>query len=534
VEDEPRLASPTHEVEHEAYVTLTAERAGVRTPRVLLAQELGHGPALLVRERVRATPLAALPRSRPGRLGPREERGCARGDCAEGGSRGGGASLDEELAARVWEQVGRLGRAGIAHHDLRAANILVDEHGAVLLTEFTFARAGASPDRLAQDVAETLVSLATVFSPAVAVDSAFGRVERERLNEALGYLNVLALPARIRQQCANPRETLGELRELLAERLGCERPRFRMPVRPSTLLALLVGGGAVYLLLPQIGAVPRLVRAVEHADYWWLVAALCAGLFTFPMAAASYLGAVRSRIPVGATTATQVASAFTSRLTPGGIGGMGLNLIYLERRGVPRTEAISSVALNQAAGAVVHALGFALAVVVLGTGGIVHHVRLPGGWPVLVAVVGVLVAAGAVLGSPFGRRRVVEPGLAAGRELLVVVRQPGRALALFGGSAGVTLGNGFALVAALAAFDPKVSVLGVLAVYVGASALASPAPTPGNLGAVEAALVAGLTGIGVAPEPAVAAVLAFRLLTFWLPIVPGLVAFRLLQHRGVV
>ena len=59
-------------------------------------------------------------------------------------------------------------------------------------------------------------------------------------------------------------------------------------------------------------------------------------------------------------------------------------------------------------------------------------------------------------------------------------------------------------------------------------------PTPGGLGGFEAALVAGLTALHIAAGPAVAAVLTFRLLTFWLPIVPGFIAFRWLQRRQVV
>ena len=47
-------------------------------------------------------------------------------------------------------------------------------------------------------------------------------------------------------------------------------------------------------------------------------------------------------------------------------------------------------------------------------------------------------------------------------------------------------------------------------------------PTPGGLGAIEAALVAGLTGVGMDPAIAVAAVLSYRLATYWLPILPGL------------
>ena len=39
---------------------------------------------------------------------------------------------------------------------------------------------------------------------------------------------------------------------------------------------------------------------------------------------------------------------------------------------------------------------------------------------------------------------------------------------------------------------------------------------------MEAALVAGFTGVGMDPAIAVAAVLSYRLVTFWLPILPGL------------
>ena len=51
---------------------------------------------------------------------------------------------------------------------------------------------------------------------------------------------------------------------------------------------------------------------------------------------------------------------------------------------------------------------------------------------------------------------------------------------------------------------------------------------------IEAALVAGLTGVGMQPGPAVSAVLLYRLATYWLPVLPGWLSWRLLQHRGYV
>lgn len=507
VEDEPGLSSPYHEVDHEAFVTLLAERRGVRTPAVMLAGELGHGPALIVRSTVSGRRLSEMT----------------------------GAELDDDLLDEIWRQVAVMGAARIAHHDLRAVNVIVDRKGDPWIIDFTFARAGASTTRLAQDVAEMLVSMASVAGIGRAIDSATRVIPEKNLRAAVTYLQPLALPARIRRQLGGDgRPLLSELSAVFAHRVGEQRPSFRPRIRATTVLTLAVGGGAVYLLLPQIAAVPRLSETIRTGDYWWLAAAFCAGSLTFPMAAASYAGAVHRAIPFGRTTLVQVASAFTSRLTPGGLGGMGLNMIYLERLETPRTEAIGSIALNQAAGGVVHAILFLAAAAVLGIGGFIGKVALPHGWLVLVVVVVVLVAAGVVLGTPFGRGRVLEPGLHVGRKLVAVLRQPGKALTLFGGSAGVTLSNALALAASLAAFWHGFSVLSVMAVYVGGSAIASAAPTPGNLGAVEAALVAGLTGIGVPAEEAVAAVLSFRLLTFWLPILPGAAVFRYLQHRQVV
>jgi len=69
-------------------------------------------------------------------------------------------------------------------------------------------------------------------------------------------------------------------------------------------------------------------------------------------------------------------------------------------------------------------------------------------------------------------------------------------------------------------------------VYLGGAAVATAAPTPGGIGATEAALIGGYAAIGVAATPAFTAVLLFRLVTFWLPILPGWLALVTLERRG--
>ena len=78
------------------------------------------------------------------------------------------------------------------------------------------------------------------------------------------------------------------------------------------------------------------------------------------------------------------------------------------------------------------------------------------------------------------------------------------------------------------------SIAEVGAVYLGASIIAAAAPTPGGLGALEAAVVAGLTGVGMESGAAVAAVLSYRLVTYWLPILPGWISFHMLERRGLI
>ncbi len=70
--------------------------------------------------------------------------------------------------------------------------------------------------------------------------------------------------------------------------------------------------------------------------------------------------------------------------------------------------------------------------------------------------------------------------------------------------------------------------------YLGSSIIAAAAPTPGGLGAMEAALVAGFTGIGMDGAIAVATVLSYRLATYWLPILPGWISFQLLERRNYI
>jgi uncharacterized protein (TIRG00374 family) len=149
-------------------------------------------------------------------------------------------------------------------------------------------------------------------------------------------------------------------------------------------------------------------------------------------------------------------------------------------------------------------------------------------------VVIVAVALGLAFGITRLRRALLHQLQEGVRALVQVARRPAKLAVLTLGAVVVTSSYILALVASLHAFGSGTPALTVAFVYLGGSALAAASPTPGQIGTIEAALVAGLVAVGETTGAAVAGVLAFRLLTFWLPILPGWVAFRSLRHYGTV
>ena len=143
IADEPPYVTAKQKNEHEAYLLLLAERSGVRTPGLVTTATDAVGDALLVQEFVPGRTLDALD---PAELGP-------------------------DVLDDVCRQVARLHRAGLAHRDLRAANVLVADSSAWLV-DLSFGTEGASADQQARDLVELLVTLAALAGVRPTVDAA--------------------------------------------------------------------------------------------------------------------------------------------------------------------------------------------------------------------------------------------------------------------------------------------------------------------------------------------------------------------------
>jgi len=506
VGDTRPAASLLHAVEHQALVGLMAERAGVSAPGVDRVVRAGD-TVLLVMPWAGGCSLDRLP---AGQIG-------------------------DDLLARLWAEVDKLHRAGIAHRSLRTANVMADPAGRPTIVDFSFSELDATPRQMDLDVAELLASLAVLAGEDRVVSAAAGVLGAGRLGRAVPLLQPLALSAATRRAVAGHDGLLTRTRTAAAAASGLQSPELArvQRVRPRTLLAIAALTGAFYYLLPKLAQVGSSWHALQSAHWIWLPVVIAFSALTYLAGAISLLGSVTVRLPFWPTVLTQGASSFINRVSPANVGGMALNVRYLQKTGVEPSEGVAAVGVNALAGAIVHVILLVIFLSWAGRGA-GQAFKLPSGSKLLLILAILAAVVGLILVTRQGRKFAVRKLLPSLRSSLAslwrVARSPVRLALLFGGSALVTLAYVGGLVASVAAFGVSASIAQVGAVYLIASFIAAASPTPGGLGAIEAATIAGLTGIGISSGPAVSAVLVYRLATYWLPVLPGWYSWRVLQR----
>jgi glycosyltransferase 2 family protein len=302
--------------------------------------------------------------------------------------------------------------------------------------------------------------------------------------------------------------------------------------RPDIIWAVIwlaMSAAAVYLVVPRVGELQTALGSIGSVQPVWLATGAALVLLRYVLSTVALRAAVGQRIAFGPTLLVQVSSSFIGRLTPEGVGWLVLNQRFLEQAGIPRASALAAIGLKVFAAALTRLAVMVIVFAMVGTTSDLLHFE-----PVHVLGIATVVLAVGLIACFALRSRVPErlaSVAAAARDLVAVLRQPGRAAVLLASSAGLPMSYALALVACAIAFGADAPVVEVLAVYLGGTFVAAASPTPGNLGAVEVTLSAGLTAVGVPAASAIGAVVMYRLLTFWIPLVPGLLAFRYLQHQ---
>ncbi|MFE5258908.1 lysylphosphatidylglycerol synthase domain-containing protein [Streptomyces coelicoflavus] len=305
-------------------------------------------------------------------------------------------------------------------------------------------------------------------------------------------------------------------------------------VRPRTLISFIAGAIGAYFLLTQLTHI-EFGPLISNAQWGWVAAAVLFSAASYVAAAMALLGFVPERVPFLRTVAAQVAGSFVKIVAPAAVGGVALNTRFLQRAGVRPGLAVASVGASQLFGLGCHIL------MLLSFGYLTGTEKTPSLSPSRTVIAGLLTVAVLVLvvtSVPFLRKFVVTRvrSLFAGvvPRMLDVLQRPQKLITGIGGMLLLTACFVMCLDASIRAFgddSASISLASVAVVFLAGNALGSAAPTPGGVGAVEATLTVGLIAVGLPKEVAAPAVLLYRLLTLWLPVLPGWLVFNHLTRK---
>ncbi|HWF28759.1 MAG TPA: lysylphosphatidylglycerol synthase transmembrane domain-containing protein [Mycobacterium sp.] len=505
-ESAPLQTSMRRVVEHRALMAIAIDEVGVANTSTIAVAELDRGWMLYAHRSVQGLPLDECAGTTP--------------------------------VAKVWESLKTLHKHQISHGDLRSDEITVHDR-AVLLGGFGSAEYGATDAQLQSDVAQLLVTTSALYDPKSAVAAAIDVFGKDTILTASRRLTKAAVPKRVRQSIPGAGAVISAARAEVKRQTGADQIQAATITRfsRSQFIQLVLLGALVYVAYPFISTVPTFFAELRNANWWWALLGLTVSALTYVGAALALWACTDGTVNFWKLSIAQVANTFAATTTPAGVGGLALSTRFLQKGGLSALRATAAVALQQSVQVISHLLLLILFSTVAGASMDLKHF-VPDA-TVLYLIAGVALGIlGTFLFVPKLRHwlaTAMRPRLKeVTGDLVELAREPKRLALIVLGCAGTTLGAALALWASVEAFGGGATFVTCAVVTMVGGTLASAAPTPGGVGAVEAALIGGLAAFGIPAAVGVPSVLLYRVLTCWLPVFIGWPVMRWLTENEMV
>jgi len=502
------------QVEHEAYLTFMAGRAGVLVPEVLAVGRFGPSRDAAI--------ISRLP------SGPALSQADA------------GAVLDETLD-ELLDTVLRLREARIAHGALGLETILLSTEG-VCVRDFRSASSSAPAGRLDGDLAAVLAAMAIRVGVERTAAAASRVLDTDTARGALVHLQRSALDPVTVSYLRRHKGLLPELRTAVANATGIEVPKLGEAKRISWLnlvfgIGTLIG---IWAIIGVLADVSGSLDVIKGASWGWVALAFVFAQLPVAANALATIGAVTGQLPFGRCLALETSNMFTS-LVGGDVAVFAVRVRFFQRQGYAPATALSSGAIESTASWVAKGLLF-LAAIGFAAGTFHAPTSSSDHQTVIWIVIGVALAAGiaATLITVIPRFRQlasarVRPHLVKiWADFKAIATEPRKIVYVLTGSVLSQLFVALALGASLHAVGQRASISTLLVVITTASMIGGAVPVPGGAGIVEAGLIAGLTSAGVPQDQAVAAVFIQRLFTAYLPPIWGWATLAWMRRREYV
>jgi uncharacterized protein (TIRG00374 family) len=523
------FAGRRRRVEHEALVTLLAERGGAPVLPVVTAGVADNGDAVIVTERAAQT-LSDVPH--------------------------GHVTADD--LAEMWAALAALHATDIAHRGIDRFTVVRRHDGAWAFGDLDDARIAPDPSAFMIDRVRLLVATAVTAGHDAALAAAVTALGADGIAEMLPYLQSAVLDRAARKAVSDREWELDDLRASAVAAAGVEAPpllNVRRVTAKSIGLVLLVGVMA-YVIIGMLAGVDfsQIQQELQNADKVWLLVALCMSPFVQTAFAFSTIGASMARLRYIPVLMLQYAIQFIALTLPSTAARLALSVRFFQRFGVPPGTAISMGMIDSFSGFLVQVV--LLVIITLSSlPGLTSPLRgtessssssSGSSSPSLIAVLAVLVVVGVVvtllvpklrrraLGRIPAIRQTLREQLDTARSGLEVLRHPAKVTTMLLGNLTAQVIQASILGVCLYAFGGSAHLSQLILINTGVSLFAGLMPVPGGMGVAEAGYTAGLQAIGIDSAVAMSTAIAFRLVTFYLPPIWGGYGMRWLRRRQYV
>lgn len=499
-----------HQVEHQAYLTLYAEREGAMVTPLVTAAMDQRGDALFVAERV----------------GP-----------ALGAD---GAQVDDALLASSWVSLARLHDAGICHGGITPSHLQV-ANGGMYIGEFDRASIVWDETSRRLDEAQLLTSTAVVVGADRAIAAAVDALGAERLAATTTLVQPAAMLPVLRRQADDAKIDIDDLRKATIAAVGAEEQDLQAIRRFS------VGNVVMWILLAIVayvivGAIQEvgiatIVDAIAGASVPILILALIIGQTPRFAGALSVSQASPIPVPLGRLTLLEFAITFVNLAVPSTAARVAVNIRFFQRNGLDKTMAVAVGGLDSIAGFVAQ-VGLIIVIVGFGLGSLNLDISPSApdfDWNLILILVLVLVVGVAIVAlTPKFRDPIVSVVRTTWGKVGPLLSSPRRLILVIAANVLRELLFSLCSYTVLRAFGQDVGFADVVLVNECVALFAGLMPVPGGIGVTEAALTAGYTAIGVDSSTAMAAALCYRMITFYIPPLFGYFAMSSLRRQRML
>lgn len=284
------------------------------------------------------------------------------------------------------------------------------------------------------------------------------------------------------------------------------------------LIALLT----LKVFIPQLDDLQDSLAALKEANLYWMGLALVVYFSAVPIMAYQFMLLTFKKLVFWMTFRVQMAGLFVNKLLPAGLGSVSLNMFYFIKVGHSANKATTIVTMDAIASAIAFILLIVAALITssITLKGLQGDVHIPVNLVLflLIILVGIMYY---VYKSVGWRSKIKAAWLDFKANIKEYKTRPRSVVLAVFTNGLVSLANLAVLYLSAKAVGIDITFAEALLAYSFGNIAATLVPTPGGIGSTEAGLYSGLVLVGIDGANAILITMLYRLVSYWIPILPG-------------